>query len=46
MSRELEKLIHILDAYGAEEDRWPADVREELLAFLANSEEGRRYREQ
>lgn len=46
MSRELEKLIHILDAYGAEEDRWPAEVREELLAFLANSEEGRRYREQ
>lgn len=37
----LDRLREILDAYGADQDRWPAAEREAVLALLAASPEAR-----
>src|SRR5204863_679170 len=36
----------ILDCYGADPARWPAEEREAALAILARSPEARRHRDQ
>jgi len=37
----LERLNEILDAYGADPERWPAEERQRALAFLTRSAEAR-----
>lgn len=38
----LDRLQTILDAYGGNPERWPADEREAAIALIANSPEARR----
>jgi hypothetical protein len=38
-----ERLTSLIDAYGAEPERWPADERAAGLLLLANSAEARAY---
>jgi hypothetical protein len=41
----LPRLRAILDAYGADASRWPADERDAALRLLARSSEARRHRD-
>ena len=40
-----ERFAAILEAYGAEPRRWPADERQSALEYLMTSQEARRLRE-
>ena len=42
----LDRLHDVLDCYGADPGRWPAEEREAVLALLARSAEARRYRDE
>jgi len=42
----LDRLRDVLDCYGADPARWPAEEREAALALLARSPEARRHRDE
>lgn len=42
LTKDLERLDGVLETFGADRLRWPADVRRELATLMASSEEAKR----